>query len=775
MEEAKQALVDQQRAATSSELRRKQEGAIIHLQRVGRGYLGRRRFQNYKENQEEILYRDMVATQLNAVVRGFLGRRYVKRKLAQELMERQKGGAARHVQRVVRGHLGRQRVRGIRQLNAAVFLERVYRGHLGRRFAELKRQQNARAEKERLAATLVQATWRMKMQFEEYRELQILQLAAIQIQRVWRGWLGRRRALRKREWESAAPGPDRLKLGLKLIEGSKEAFERQRQEIDALHRAQERAEARVSEIYAGLKENEEELSTLERELTAVDQLDSDLRELTHDKRLLDEQVAADEQGEAASTRGGRPGSRAVARRSSVEEAAAAQRAADAYALEVAIHMKKAEREKKKLELEAEFAGVFAEIEKKKGELGKLEDNISGMEALRQRKDREFQRLQRNLTELLAEQKAELDALREKGVQLETATATSAAAAAATAAAAKEAEKRSQAMYQSTEELLKFQFMSMSLSYFSSLNMLSNLRDINADTTNRAVASSADTAAAAAAAAAAANIPSLKQMNLGAGEILDAASKRRKMEEAEKVRRVEEAKLALAKPFDEDVTKWNIHDVGRWLDTLTLGQYKRAFAEAAVDGEFLMELRAEDVADVLGVEHRLHVKKILAARDKLRPLTEDERRRKEQLEWERKAAEHRGDGALQDKHGNAHAISDEPEGPPPVATVFSMVRNNRIKRVREALNAGFDLEAADETGNTLLLVACQNVNRKVVEMCVERGANINAQNRAGNTPLHFAMAYDPEGALGEYLIDKGANDMLENKLGLSPYDGLSLDG
>ena len=38
-----------------------------------------------------------------------------------------------------------------------------------------------------------------------------------------------------------------------------------------------------------------------------------------------------------------------------------------------------------------------------------------------------------------------------------------------------------------------------------------------------------------------------------------------------------------------------------------------------------------------------------------------------------------------------------------------------------------------------------------------------------------MAYDPEGALGEYLIDKGANDMLENKLGLSPYDGLSLDG
>ena len=329
------------------------------------------------------------------------------------------------------------------------------------------------------------------------------------------------------------------------------------------------------------------------------------------------------------------------------------------------------------------------------------------------------------------------------------------------------------MFQSTEEMLKFQFMSMSLSYFSSLNMLSNLRDINADTTNRAVASSADTAAAAAAAAAAANIPTLKQMNLGAGEILDAASRRRKMEEAEKVKRVEEAKRALAQPFDEDVNKWNIHDVGRWLDTLTLGQYKRAFAEAAVDGEFLMELRAEDVADVLGVEHRLHVKKILAARDKLRPLTEAERRRKEQVEWERKAAEHRGESGLRDKLGNEHKNEGADE-PPPAPAVFSMVRNNRMKRLRAALDAGFDLEATDEAGNTLLLVACQNVSRRAVEMCVERGANINAQNRAGNTPLHYAMAYDPDGSLGEFLIDKGANDMLENKLGLSPYDGLTLE-
>ena len=64
-----------------------------------------------------------------------------------------------------------------------------------------------------------------------------VQLAVIQIQRVWRGHLGRERAKRRRAWLQAAPGPDRLQLGLKVIQGSKEAFERQKQEIDQLHRA----------------------------------------------------------------------------------------------------------------------------------------------------------------------------------------------------------------------------------------------------------------------------------------------------------------------------------------------------------------------------------------------------------------------------------------------------------------------------------------------------------------------------------------------------------
>ena len=76
------------------------------------------------------------------------------------------------------------------------------------------------------------------------------------------------------------------------------------------------------------------------------------------------------------------------------------------------------------------------------------------------------------------------------------------------------------MFSQTEELMKFQFMSMSLSYFSSLNMLKQLRDMNIDTTSAAVTSSADAAAAAAAAATAANLPKMRKLGLGAGDFVE---------------------------------------------------------------------------------------------------------------------------------------------------------------------------------------------------------------------------------------------------------------
>lgn len=216
---------------------------------------------------------------------------------------------------------------------------------------------------------------------------------------------------------------------------------------------------------------------------------------------------------------------------------------------------------------------------------------------------------------------------------------------------------------------------------------------------------------------------------------------------------------MAEPFPDEVRLWTVNDVGRWLDTLTLPQYKQAFKEATVDGEFLLELRPEDMTDVLGMDHQLHVRKIVVARDKLRPLSERELTQKHAVLHEEAAEKARG-GA--------------PGGPPDIDTVFSQCRNNRYKRMEESLNMNFDVNTEDEQGNTLLIVACQNCNKRMVELLILRRADVNHQNAHGNTALHFAMAYDTEGAIGEYLIERGAVDTIENIYGLSPYDGISPD-
>ena len=216
---------------------------------------------------------------------------------------------------------------------------------------------------------------------------------------------------------------------------------------------------------------------------------------------------------------------------------------------------------------------------------------------------------------------------------------------------------------------------------------------------------------------------------------------------------------MLEPFPDEVRLWTVDDVGRWLDTLTLTQYKQAFKEATVDGEFLLELRPDDMVDVLGIDHQLHVRKIVLARDKLRPLSEREVTQKQTVRHEEAAGGARG---------------GPPGGPPDTDHVFSQCRNNRFKKLEDSLNLNFDINTEDEQGNTLLLVASQNSNRRMCELLLQRRADINHANSHGNTPLHFAMAYDTSGELGEYLIEKGADDTIENIFGLSPYDGIALE-
>ena len=92
----------------------------------------------------------------------------------------------------------------------------------------------------------------------------------------------------------------------------------------------------------------------------------------------------------------------------------------------------------------------------------------------------------------------------------------------------------------------------------------------------------------------------------------------------------------------------------------------------------------------------------------------------------------------------------------------------MAEVRKALDGGMPVDTRDKHGNTLLHVACQNGNKKLVKALLRKHADIDATNQNGNTGLHFCFMYAYYG-LGEYLISKGANDGLRNADGATPYE------
>lgn len=91
-------------------------------------------------------------------------------------------------------------------------------------------------------------------------------------------------------------------------------------------------------------------------------------------------------------------------------------------------------------------------------------------------------------------------------------------------------------------------------------------------------------------------------------------------------------------------------------------------------------------------------------------------------------------------------------------------------MEESLAAGFDPAFEDQYGNTLFHIACQNGNKRIAKLAIKYGGDMDAQNFKGNTGLHFLFAYGyPE--IGEYFIEKGANEFIENEFGKHVRSGI----
>ncbi len=109
---------------------------------------------------------------------------------------------------------------------------------------------------------------------------------------------------------------------------------------------------------------------------------------------------------------------------------------------------------------------------------------------------------------------------------------------------------------------------------------------------------------------------------------------------------------------------------------------------------------------------------------------------------------------------------------PVTKAIMAVKNHNLSALEEVLDCegDLDIETRDQHGNTLFILACQQGSKKLAKFLLRRGSNMNAQNHAGNTALHYLNEYN-HANLADWLVRKGADDTLKNAEGLTAYEGV----
>ena len=102
-------------------------------------------------------------------------------------------------------------------------------------------------------------------------------------------------------------------------------------------------------------------------------------------------------------------------------------------------------------------------------------------------------------------------------------------------------------------------------------------------------------------------------------------------------------------------------------------------------------------------------------------------------------------------------------------------NNDLAELKKLLAEDFNLNTRDNIGCTLLHVAAQGANTEVVRFLVAKGADVNARDDEGNTPLHRAQMLGRNikclndrgiAEISKLFLDKGADINAKNNLGLT---------
>jgi len=111
---------------------------------------------------------------------------------------------------------------------------------------------------------------------------------------------------------------------------------------------------------------------------------------------------------------------------------------------------------------------------------------------------------------------------------------------------------------------------------------------------------------------------------------------------------------------------------------------------------------------------------------------------------------------------------------PTKSLHQAVIDSDVEQVQLNISAGANVNAKDAMGYTPLFYAAQNGQEDVAELLIAGGANVNVKDRTGNTPLHYAAVgghYD----VCRLLLDEGANSSARNLMGGTPMAMAKAEG
>jgi ankyrin repeat protein len=103
-------------------------------------------------------------------------------------------------------------------------------------------------------------------------------------------------------------------------------------------------------------------------------------------------------------------------------------------------------------------------------------------------------------------------------------------------------------------------------------------------------------------------------------------------------------------------------------------------------------------------------------------------------------------------------------PAPETAAEDGAREARLDMVRRSLERGYDVNKADATGRTALMMAAFEGHRDVVQLLLDHGAAVDQRDGAGRPALMYA-ASGPYPGIVELLLERGASvDLVESEEG-----------